>query len=71
MLRLAASLPDALVGLAPHGDGARRLGLHDRPQPPEALAAAVWSRMESTPLYTSFWRWSKAPLPMRTGLAPA
>ena len=32
MLRLAAGLPDALVGLAPDLCGARRLRLDDRPQ---------------------------------------
>ena len=32
----------------------------------------VWSRIESsTAPYTSFCRWSNAPLPIRTGLAPA
>ena len=31
----------------------------------------VWSRIESsTAPKTSFWRWSKAPLPIRTGRAP-
>ena len=44
MLRLAAGLPDPLVGIAPHLRRALRLGLDDRPQPPrQALAAA---RME-------------------------
>ena len=39
MLRLAAGLPDALVGLAPHLGGALGLRLHDRPQAPgQALA---------------------------------
>ena len=39
MLRLAAGLPDALVGLAPDLGGALGLRLHDRPQPPgQALA---------------------------------
>jgi len=32
----------------------------------------VWSRIESrTAPKTSFWRWSKAPLPILTGRAPA
>jgi hypothetical protein len=32
----------------------------------------VWSRIESsTAPNTSFWRWSKAPFPIRTGRAPA
>ena len=32
----------------------------------------VCSRIESSAApYTSFWRWSKAPLPTRTGMAPA
>ena len=40
VLRVAARLPDALVGLAPHLRRALRLGLDDRPQPPrQALAA--------------------------------
>ena len=40
VLRLAARLPDALVGLAPDVARALRLGLHDRPQPArQALAA--------------------------------
>ena len=40
MLRVAARLPDALVGLAPDGGRALRLRLDDRPQPPrQALAA--------------------------------
>ena len=42
--RLAAGLPDALVGVPPYLRRALRLGLDDRPQPPrQALAAA---RME-------------------------
>ena len=41
MLRLAARLPDPLIGFAPACDGALRLRLDDRPEPPrEALAAA-------------------------------
>ena len=41
MLRLAARLPDPLVGLAPDARRALRLRLDDRPQPPrEPLAAA-------------------------------
>ena len=40
LARRAASLPDALVGLAPDADRALGLGLDDRPQPPrEPLAA--------------------------------
>ena len=42
MLRLAARLPDALVGLTPHRRGALGLLLHERPQAPRnALAAAA------------------------------
>ena len=41
MLRLPARLPDPLVGLLPDLGGARRLGLHDRPQAPrQPLAPA-------------------------------
>ena len=41
VLGLAAGLPDALVGFAPHLGGAPGLRLHDRPQPPrQALAAS-------------------------------
>ena len=41
MLGLAAGLPDALVGFAPHLGGALGLRLDDRPQPPrQPLAAA-------------------------------
>ena len=73
VLRLAAGLPDALVGLAPHRGGALGLGLDDRPQPRGSRwLRRVCSRIESsTAPNTSFWRWSKAPLPMRTGRAPA
>ncbi len=40
MLRLAARLPDPLVGVAPHRLGALGLRLDERPQPPrQALAA--------------------------------
>ena len=40
MLGLAAGLPDALVGVAPHRGGALGLGLDERPQAPgQALAA--------------------------------
>src|SRR6185437_6964176 len=39
--RLAASLPDPLVRLAPDLDGALRLALHDRPQPPRQPFAAA------------------------------
>ena len=40
MLRLAARLPDALVGLAPDPGRALGLRLHDRPQPPRHPLAA-------------------------------
>src|SRR5262252_11132349 len=41
VLRLAARLPDALVGVAPNTGGARCLRLHNRPQPArQALVAA-------------------------------
>src|SRR5262249_10443375 len=44
MLRLAAGLPDALVGVAPNTGGALRLRLDDRPEP--AWQALVPPRME-------------------------
>jgi hypothetical protein len=73
VLRLAARLPYALVGLAP--DVRRALGCdwtigHNRRG--RRSLWRVWRRIESsTAPKTSFWRWSKAPLPIRTGLAPA
>ena len=71
VLRLAARLPDALVRLGPDPGGTLGLGLDDGPQPTRAAAALrrVCSRIESsTEPKTSFCRWSKAPLPIRTGL---
>src|SRR5437764_11373765 len=44
MLRLAAGLPDALVGVAPNTGSALRLRLDDRPEP--AWQALVPPRME-------------------------
>ncbi len=41
VLRVAARLPDALVGLAPDAAGALGLGLDDRPQPPRKATAAL------------------------------
>jgi hypothetical protein len=41
VLRLPASLPDALVGMPPDVGGALRLRLNDRPQPPRQPLAAV------------------------------
>ena len=68
MLRLAASLPDALVGLRHTAMAHAAWACTSATAAGEALAAAVEWRMESsTASYTSFWRWSKAPLPIRTG----
>ena len=70
MLRLAARLPDALVGLAARPwsrtrPGPRTIG-HSRRG--SRWLRRVCSRIESsTAPKTSFWRWSNAPLPIRTG----
>ena len=49
VLRRAACLPDALVGLSPHTDRAFRLRLDDRPQPSgRRLLRRVCSRIESS-----------------------
>ena len=72
MLRCAARFPDALVGLAPHLGRALGLRLDDRPQATrQPVEWRVCRRIESsTAPNTSFWRWSNAPLPIRTGRAP-
>jgi hypothetical protein len=72
VLRLAASLPDALVGFAPDRRGALGDLTMGHSRRGSRSLRRVWSNMESsTAPNTSFWRWSNAPLPIRTGRAPA